>query len=134
VSPGLERVRRAAKLNKEERFTALLHHVDVALLRQAYFWLKPEAAPGVDTPGRDIPIFDHPSSRINASRSPEPARLGRDGLGVTQKAPVWGAAWTGRQTFICQRQGNIALTGAQGRLGQGPVHDVALRVAAADLP
>ena len=48
VSHGLERVRRAAKLNKEERFTALLHHVDVDLLRQAYFWLKPEAAPGVD--------------------------------------------------------------------------------------
>ena len=45
VSPGLERVRRAAKQNKEERFTALLHHVDVDLLRQAYFWLKPEAAP-----------------------------------------------------------------------------------------
>ena len=48
VSHGLERVRRAAKLNKEERFTALLHHIDVDLLRQAYFWLKPEAAPGVD--------------------------------------------------------------------------------------
>ena len=48
VSPGLERVRRAAKRNKEERFTALLHHVDVELLWQAYFWLKPEAAPGVD--------------------------------------------------------------------------------------
>ena len=47
VSHGLERVRRAAKLNKEERFTALLHHIDVDLLRQAYFWLKPEAAPGV---------------------------------------------------------------------------------------
>ena len=48
ASHGLERVRKAAKLNKEERFAALLHHVDIALLRQAYFWLKPEAAPGVD--------------------------------------------------------------------------------------
>src|SRR5216684_2612367 len=48
VSPGLERVRTAARLDKEERFTALLHHVDIALLRQAYFRLKPEAAPGVD--------------------------------------------------------------------------------------
>ena len=48
VSPGLERVRTAARLDKEVRFTALLHHVDVDLLRQAYFWLKPEAAPGVD--------------------------------------------------------------------------------------
>jgi retron-type reverse transcriptase len=48
VSPGLDRVRRAAKQNKEERFTALLHHVDIDLLRQAYFWLTREAAPGVD--------------------------------------------------------------------------------------
>jgi RNA-directed DNA polymerase len=48
VSPGLERVRTAARLNKEERFTALLHHVDIDLLRQAYLWLKREAAPGVD--------------------------------------------------------------------------------------
>src|SRR5712691_4275967 len=48
VSPGLERVRTAARLDKEERFTALLHHVDIALLRRAYLWLKREAAPGVD--------------------------------------------------------------------------------------
>src|SRR5271163_4815320 len=48
VSPGLERVGTAARLNKEERFTALLHHVDIDLLRQAYLWLKREAAPGVD--------------------------------------------------------------------------------------
>src|SRR6266446_10606029 len=48
VSPGLERVRRPAEQNKDERFTALLHHVDVDLLRQAYLWLKREAAPGVD--------------------------------------------------------------------------------------
>ena len=48
MSPGLERVRTAARPNKEERFTALLHHVDVDLLRQAYLWLKREAAPGVD--------------------------------------------------------------------------------------
>ena len=48
MSPGLERVRRPAEQNKDERFTALLHHVDVDLLRQAYLWLKREAAPGVD--------------------------------------------------------------------------------------
>ena len=33
-----------------------------------------------------------------------------------------------------QRQRNVALAGAYRRLGQGPVDDVALRVAAADLP
>src|SRR5262245_14341396 len=36
ATPGLERVRQAAKERKEERLTALLHHVDVDLLRWAY--------------------------------------------------------------------------------------------------
>jgi retron-type reverse transcriptase len=48
VSQGLERVREAAKQRKKERFTALLHHVTVDLLKGAYSWLKREAAPGVD--------------------------------------------------------------------------------------
>jgi RNA-directed DNA polymerase len=47
-SHGLDRVRTAARLKKEERFTALLHHVDVNRLRDAYFSLRREAAPGVD--------------------------------------------------------------------------------------
>ena len=33
---------------KKERFTALLHHVMIDLLKHAYSWLKREAAPGVD--------------------------------------------------------------------------------------
>jgi RNA-directed DNA polymerase len=45
---GLERVREAAKRNSPERFTALLHHVTVDLLREAYGKLNPRAAPGVD--------------------------------------------------------------------------------------
>ena len=48
VSLGLDRVRQAAKARKKERFTALLHHVSVDLLKDAYFWLKRNAAPGVD--------------------------------------------------------------------------------------
>jgi RNA-directed DNA polymerase len=48
VSQGLDRVRQAAKARKKERFTALLHHVSVDLLEDAYFWLKRNAAPGVD--------------------------------------------------------------------------------------
>ena len=48
VTDGLERVRTAARLRKKERFTALLHHVSVALLRQAYSRLKRDAAAGVD--------------------------------------------------------------------------------------
>jgi retron-type reverse transcriptase len=48
VPQGLDRVRQAAKVRKKERFTALLHHVNVELLRDAYFWLQRNAAPGVD--------------------------------------------------------------------------------------
>jgi RNA-directed DNA polymerase len=45
---GLGRVRRVAATDKDARFTALLHHVDVDRLRAAYFALRPKAAPGVD--------------------------------------------------------------------------------------
>lgn len=48
ATPGLDRVRQAARERKEERLTALLHHVDVDLLRWAYSQLKREAAAGVD--------------------------------------------------------------------------------------
>jgi RNA-directed DNA polymerase len=41
-------VRRIAKEDKDAKFTALLHHVDVDRLRVAYFALRPKAAPGVD--------------------------------------------------------------------------------------
>jgi len=44
----LERVRQAAKQRKKEKFTALLHHVTVDLLRGAYYALKRKAAAGVD--------------------------------------------------------------------------------------
>ena len=48
VSQALERVRQAAKARKKERFTALLHHVTVDLLRLSFYALKRNAAPGVD--------------------------------------------------------------------------------------
>jgi group II intron reverse transcriptase/maturase len=48
VSQALERVRQAARLRKEEKFTALLHHINLDLLREAFFALKRDAAPGVD--------------------------------------------------------------------------------------
>ena len=44
----LGRVRRVAAMDREARFTALLHHVDVDRLWAAYWVLKPKAAPGVD--------------------------------------------------------------------------------------
>lgn len=48
VTGGLDRVRQAARGNKQERFTALMHHVTVDLLWQAFHWLKRSAAPGID--------------------------------------------------------------------------------------
>jgi RNA-directed DNA polymerase len=45
---GLGRVRRVARTDREARFTALLHHVDVDRLRAAFWALQPKAAPGVD--------------------------------------------------------------------------------------
>jgi RNA-directed DNA polymerase len=48
VSQGLNGVRERARKNKQEQFTALLHHVTVELLRDSYHGLKRKAAPGVD--------------------------------------------------------------------------------------
>ena len=48
VSQGLEGVRIVARKNKETRFTALLHHMTVDLMRKSFYALKRKAAPGVD--------------------------------------------------------------------------------------
>ena len=48
VSQALDRVRKAARQNKTEKFTALLHHVDVRLLRESYLSLRRDASPGAD--------------------------------------------------------------------------------------
>ena len=45
---GLERVREAARKDKKLKFTALLHHVSIDLLRTSYYSLQHQAAPGVD--------------------------------------------------------------------------------------
>jgi len=48
LSANLARVNEAAKRSRQTRFTALLHHVDVAALERAYRRLRRRAAPGVD--------------------------------------------------------------------------------------
>ena len=48
ASQGLDHVRQAARQGKETQFTALLHHVDVDRLQDAFSALKRDAAPGVD--------------------------------------------------------------------------------------
>jgi retron-type reverse transcriptase len=44
----LSGVRQRARERKQEKFTALLHHLTVDLLRESYFALQRKAAPGVD--------------------------------------------------------------------------------------
>src|SRR5216683_2241940 len=48
VSQGLDGVRKVAKERKQERFTALLHHLSVELLRDSFYALQRKASPGVD--------------------------------------------------------------------------------------
>ncbi len=48
VSQGLGGVREAARRDKKQKFTALLHHVTTDLLRDSYYSMKRKAAPGVD--------------------------------------------------------------------------------------
>src|SRR5450759_3848512 len=48
VSSDLDRVRQVARKDRDVRFTALLHHVSVERLREAYRAISPNAAPGAD--------------------------------------------------------------------------------------
>ena len=48
MSQSLDRVRKAARLRKKDRFTALFHHIKVDTLRTAFYALRRKAAPGVD--------------------------------------------------------------------------------------
>jgi len=48
ATSALDRVRRVARQDKDVRFTALLHHVDVDRLREAFWALNPKASAGVD--------------------------------------------------------------------------------------
>jgi hypothetical protein len=59
VPNGLDRVREVARRDKDARFTALLHHVDMDRLWAAFVAINPKAAPGVDkvtwdTYGQDL--------------------------------------------------------------------------------
>ena len=48
MSQGLDGVRKTARERKQERFTALLHHLSVELLRNSFYTLQRKASPGVD--------------------------------------------------------------------------------------
>jgi group II intron reverse transcriptase/maturase len=48
LPPNLLRVKEAAQRDRRTRFTALLHHVDIAALRRSFYRLKRNASAGVD--------------------------------------------------------------------------------------
>jgi group II intron reverse transcriptase/maturase len=49
VQSALGRIRQAAVSNKKAKFTSLMHHIyNLSTLREAYYGLKRDAAPGVD--------------------------------------------------------------------------------------
>ncbi|GAB2188315.1 group II intron reverse transcriptase/maturase [Roseibium sp. LAB1] len=48
MTNALDRVRNAARQRKKEKFTALLHHITPDILREAFFAIKRNAAPGAD--------------------------------------------------------------------------------------
>ena len=48
VSPALDRIRETARRDKRVRFTALLHHVTIDLLRWSFYQLQRRAVAGID--------------------------------------------------------------------------------------
>jgi hypothetical protein len=72
---GLDRVRQAAQRDKRLRFTALLHHVNIDLLRGSCYHLKRRAAAGVD--GDVASLWRGPGG--TARRPPRAYRGGESG-------------------------------------------------------
>ncbi len=90
---ALERVRQAAKRDKKQRFTALLHQVyDVERLRAAYFALKREAAAGIDGE-----TWRHYGESLEANLRDLAGRLAR---GAYRAKPV-------RRVFIPKADGRV---------------------------
>ena len=48
VSQAQARIREAVTRNRQDKLTALLHHLNIDVLRASFFGLKKSAAPGVD--------------------------------------------------------------------------------------
>jgi hypothetical protein len=99
VTQALDRVRKAAKLRKKEQFTALLHHINVDLLRTAFYALKRRAAPGVDgvtwedyeadLEPRLADLHTRPTRRISPATLPPNVHTegGRDAAAVSHRRP-----------------------------------------------
>jgi RNA-directed DNA polymerase len=81
MSQGLDGVRKAAKERKQERFTSLLHHLNVDLLRDSFYALERKASPGLDgvtwqeyETGLEDPIIDLHSRVHRGTYRAQPSR------------------------------------------------------------
>src|SRR5882757_7663432 len=95
VSQGLAGVRKAAREHKEMKFTTLLHHVTVDLLRDSFSSLKRKAAPGVDgvtwqayEAGLESRLADLHSRVHRGAYRARPSRRATDGS-VRSGSPHW---------------------------------------------
>jgi RNA-directed DNA polymerase len=93
VSNRLERVRQAAQRDKRMKFTGLLHHVyALDMLREAYFGLKRDAAPGVDEE-----TWQHYGHELENNLQDLSARLKRGAYRATPVRRVYIPKADGRQ-------------------------------------
>ena len=113
VSQALERVRQAAKQRRKERFTALFHHINPAMLRTAFFALKRDAAAGVDgVGGRTTKPISIARSKICAigsigghiGRSPRGVGIFRSPMGgsVRSQSQPWKTRLSNGQQLRCR--------------------------------
>ena len=94
VSQAQARIREAVTRNRQDKLTALLHHLTVDVLRASFFGLKKSAAPGVDevtwteyVEGLEENLSDlHSRVHTGAYRAP-PLRGGRPGQFAGRQAP-----------------------------------------------
>jgi RNA-directed DNA polymerase len=92
-SDGIERVRQAARRDRKQRFTALLHHVyDLDRLRAAYFALKRDAAAGIDGE-----TWRHYGEALEANLRDLAARVERGAYRASPVRRVYIAKTDGRQ-------------------------------------
>jgi group II intron reverse transcriptase/maturase len=93
ASSALERVRQAARKDRKQRFTALLHHVyAIERLRAAYFALKHHAAAGIDGE-----TWRHYGEKLEANLQDLSGRLQR---GAYRAKPV-------RRAYIAKTDGRL---------------------------
>ena len=93
VPSALERIRQAARKDRKQRFTSLLHHVyDIDRLRAAYLATKRDAAAGIDGV-----TWRHYGETLEANLQGLSARLAR---GAYQAKPV-------RRAYIPKADGRL---------------------------